>query len=91
MVARKALVEVLFPRLADRGNELRVALGVAVVSVAGLGVAEGRVDDGLVGRKVRVADAQVDNVLVFGQRRGVERQAGARALEALGNKVSLHG
>ena len=91
VVARKALVEVLFPRLADRGNELRVALGVAVVSVAGLGVAEGRVDDGLVGRKVRVADAQVDNVLVFGQRRGVERQAGARALEALGNKVSLHG
>mgnify|MGYP000432417220 CR=1 FL=1 len=91
VVTRKGLVKVLFPRLADRGDELGVALGVAVVSVAGLGVAEGRVDDGLVGRKVRVADAQVDNVLVFGQRRGVERQAGARALEALGNKVSLHG
>ena len=91
MVARKALVEVLFPRLADRGNELRVALGVAVMGVARFGVAEGSVDDGLVGCKIRVADAQVDNVLVFGQRRGVERQAGARALEALGNKVSLHG
>jgi len=91
MVTRKGLVKVLLPRLADRGDELGVALGVAVVSVAGLGVAEGRVDDGLVGRKVRVADAQVDNVLVFGQRSGVERQAGARALEALGNKVSLHG
>ena len=91
MVMREGLVKVLLPCLADSRDQLRVALGVAVMGVTGLRVAEGRVDDSLVGREVRIADAQVDNVLVLGQRFGVERQARAGALEALGDIISLHG
>ena len=44
MVARETLAEVLLPRTADRVDQLGVALGVAVVRVTGLRVAEGGID-----------------------------------------------
>ena len=90
MVARETLAEVLLPRTADRVDQLGVALGVAVVRVTGLRVAEGGVDDALVGGEIGVADAQVDDVLVFGKRLGVERQSGAAALKSLGDVATLH-
>ena len=90
MVARETLAEVLLPRAADRVDQLGVALGVAVVRVTGLRVAEGGVDDALVGGEIGVADAQVDDVLVFGKRLGVERQSGGAALKSLGDVAMLH-
>ena len=90
MVARETLTEVLLPRAADRVDQLGVALGVAVVRVTGLRVAKGGIDDALVGGEIGVADAQVDDVLVFGKRLGVERQSGAAALKSPGDVATLH-
>lgn len=47
------------PRIAYGSDELFVALGVTIVSIAELRVAEGRVDYLSVGDEIRVADAEV--------------------------------
>lgn len=72
MVAGEGLAEILLPGPADRGDKLRIALGVAIVGVAQSGVPECGGDDGLIGGKVGVADAQVNNILVLGKGLGVK-------------------
>ena len=72
MVAGERLAEVLLPSPADRGDELRIALGITVVRVAQSGVAECGVDNGLVGGEIGIADTQIDDILVFGKSLGVE-------------------
>ena len=76
MIARERLLEILLPRAADRVDKLRVALGVAVARVPGLRVTEGGVYDALVGDEIRVADAQVNYILILW--RGLPCRASAR-------------
>ena len=72
MVAGKGLAEILLPGPANRGDKLRIALGVAIVCVAQSGIAECGGDNGLIGGEVGVADAQVNNILVLGQSLGIK-------------------
>ena len=83
MVWCQLLREIRLPRAADCRNELRVALGVSVVSVARLRVEVCLFNDGLVSGKIGVADGKVDDIVVFGQCLGVEREPGARVLKAV--------
>ena len=77
------------PRIAYGGDELFVALGVAIMGIAELRVAEGRVDYLSVGDEVRVADAEVDDIIVFCEGGGVQRQRGGRVFgKALCNIIS---
>ena len=59
------LAVVLPPGVHHGGNQLRVPLGIPVMGVAVLGVLKGGGDDARIGGKVRIADAQVDQVRVF--------------------------
>ena len=79
------LAEILLPGAAHGGDQLGVALGVAVMRVAGQRVGIGRVDDALVGGKIGIADAQINDVVIAAQRFRVERQAGRTVLETAGN------
>ena len=89
MIGGHGLPEILLPRRTDGTDELLVTARVAVVRVPGAGVAVGGVDDGAVGHKIGVADAEVNDVRIFFQRRRVERQAAAGVLKALCN-VAFH-
>ena len=81
MIGKELLREIRLPRGADCRNELRVAFGVAVVGVARLRVEVCLFNDGFVSGKIGVADGKIDDIVVFGQCLGVEREPGARALE----------
>ena len=90
MVAGKRLAEILLPGPANRGDKLRIALGVAIVCVAQSGIAECSGDNGFIGGEVGVADAQVNNILVLGQGLGIKGSARAAQLKTPGNVVTLH-
>ena len=83
MIGRQHLREVCLPRAADCRNELRVALGVAVVGVARLRVEVCLFNDGFVSGKIGIADGKIDDIAVFCQRLGVEREPGARVLKTV--------
>lgn len=65
MIVRELLLKILLPRAAHRVYKLRVALGVAVARVPGLRVTEGGVYYALVGDEIRVADTQVNYILIL--------------------------
>ena len=83
MIGKELLREIRLPRGADCRNELRVAFGVAVVGVARLRVEVCLFNDGFVSGKVGIADGKIDDIAVFCQRLGVERQTGAGVLKAV--------
>ena len=89
MIGKELLREIRLPRAADCRNELRVALGVAVVGVARLRVEVCLFNDGFVSGKIGVADGKVDDIVVFCQCLGVEREPGARVLDASSIKMSV--
>ena len=90
VVMRQLLRKIFFPGFANCVDQLPVAARVAIVRVAGARVAEGGVQDGFVGGKIRVADAQVNDVIVSGQRLCVQCQSAASCLKAFCNVGRAH-
>ena len=90
MVVRERLVKILLPCAAHRVYKLRIALGVAVACVTGLRVTESGVYYALVGDEIRVADTQVDYILILCKGFRVERQPAAGVLKPFCDVIAFH-
>ena len=85
MIRGERLLEIRLPGVTDGANQLRVAFRISIVGVSGFCFPEGSVDDGVIGDKVRVADAEINDVRIPGQRIGVQTQPGIGILKSLGD------
>ena len=90
MIVRELLLKILLPRAAHRVYKLRVALGVAVARVPGLRVTEGGVYYALVGDEIRVADTQVNYILILCEGFRVERQPAAGVLKSFCDVIAFN-
>ena len=85
VIRGEGLFEIRLPGVTDGADQLRVAFRITIVGVSGFCFPEGGVDDGVIGDKVRVADAEINDVRIPGQRIGVQTQPGIGILKALGD------
>ena len=85
MIRGEGLLEIRLPCVTDGADQLRITLRISIVGVSGLGFPEGGVDDGVIGDKVRVADAEINDIRIPGQRVGVQTQSGVGILKSLGD------
>ena len=85
-----ALLKILLPRAAHRVYKLRVALGVAVARVPGLRVTEGGVYYALVGDEIRVADTQVNYILILCEGLPCRASARCRVLKSFCDAIAFH-
>ena len=90
LVSRNLLLKILPPRLPNRRDQLRVALRKTVARSAAQGVGVCGVDDALIGRKIRIANAQVDQIVITGQRVRVKRKARLPALKSACDVIHIH-
>ena len=89
-ILRNILTEILLPRAADGGNQLRIALGIAVMGVARAGVGIRRIDDSPVRGKIRIADAQINHIGIALQRFRIQRKPARIMPEPFGNVFTHH-
>ena len=85
VIRGEGLLEIRLPGVTDGADQLRITLRISIVGVPGLSFPEGGVDDGVIGDKVRVADAEINDVRIPGQRIGVQTQSGVGILKSLGD------
>ena len=85
VIRGEGLLEIRLPCVTDGADQLRITLRISIVGVPGLGFPEGGVDDGVIGDKVRVADAEINDIRIPGQRVGVQTQSGVGILKSLGD------
>ena len=85
VIRGEGLLEIRLPCVTDGADQLRITLRISIVGVPGLSFPEGSVDDGVIGDKVRVADAEINDIRIPGQRVGVQTQSGVGILKSLGD------
>ena len=85
VIRGEGLLEIHLPRVTDGADQLRVTLWISIVGVPGLGFPKGGVDNGVIGDKVCVTDAEINDIRIPGQRVGVQTQSGVGILKSLGD------
>ena len=85
MIRGEGLLEIRLPCVTDGADQLRVAFRITIVGISGFCFPKGSVDDGVIGDKVRVADAEINDIRIPGQRIGVQTQSGIGILKSLGD------
>ena len=88
-IGADVLLEIFLPCLTDGFDQFRVTFGVAVMSVTVAGIVISGINNAAIRGKVRVADAQIDHVIVAVQGFCVQGQACTAVLKTFGN-VLLH-